>query len=645
MRTMENLIMKSAFVAFSVLLAACTTDLYVEPDPTPPAGGGTTATDGPSFSTITETNLTVNVDDEYNGAYMYGVEVYTENPLLVADAEPIYGGLTKGNVPLVLKMDVSQALEQVYVLQKDPTQGKSVIALAISEETTNLSCDFKAQKTTTKSGSLSALRSGEEKIVDLEDFEIQYSEDYTFKKEKATNWVIQKGTDLRKKKITVGADVTLRVEGFLECDQIIVAKGATLINDSKVIATERLTAQEGSFIENNCNIAAEEFISENGVQVKLGTSTIFKCTTINSTGTTYSLDNYAILRTTGKASFGKGENRINSTGDDRCLLDFGSMVEGAEVSGDKVVTLAMTGNVDLLCSTIEYPSFNWPSTVRSVNKLASVNIPAGDCTGEGNEVKRPNPDNVDMDVVPNGGMYTFAMEDNWPSFGDYDMNDLVLGIQTTLKMNANQEVTTMNFSVLLRAVGATRKLGAGIQLDNVSSSNISRAFAAEMNGSTYFTPGANGVEEGEKAVLPFFDDAHHMIGAQGYAITNTTKQTNAVKTITGEINFINPVPQSDLLISKLNFFIVNSGDATGRTEVHLAGYKPTAKVKGEASYWSTDGMMWGILVPGEFKYPKETVRITDAYPEFKNWSQSGRREDKDWYKNPVSGKVMEEKGI
>lgn len=644
MRTMENLIKKSAFVAFSVLLAACTTDLYVEPDPTPPAGGGTTATDGPSFSTITETSLTVNVADEYNGAYTYGVEVYTENPLLVADATPIYGGLTKGNTPLVLNMDISQALEQIYILQKDPTQGKSVITLPVSNETTNLVCDFRPQQVTSKSALRSTLRSDGDIIVDQTDPRWQLP-DYTFKPMNTTGvttYVVAVGTEVTFEQITLEANTVIRVEGTLKCDKLTMEGSSTFINMNKAIVSNSLIVGEGSTLENTCNISVGAFESKSGAQVKLGSYTILKCNTINSVGTIYSLNNSAILRTTGKATFGAGKNEIKGIGAGRCLLDFSEMVAG---NANKEKTLSVTGNVDLLCSSagMEFPSDE--VAAHWVDKNASVNIDATDCTGEGNVVKRPNPDNVDMDVVPNGGMYTFAMEDNWPSLGDYDMNDLVLGIQTTLKMNANQEVTTMNFRVLLRAVGATRKLGAGIQLDNVPSSNISRAFAEDMSGATYFTPGANGVEEGEKAVLPFFDDAHYLIGAQGYVITNTIKQTNAVRTIIGEINFIKPVPQSDLLISKLNFFVVNSGDVTGRTEVHLAGYKPTEKVKGEAGYWSTDGMMWGILVPGELKYPKETIRITDAYPEFKNWSQSGRRENKDWYKNPASGKVMEEKGL
>ena len=61
-------------------------------------------------------------------------------------------------------------------------------------------------------------------------------------------------------------------------------------------------------------------------------------------------------------------------------------------------------------------------------KTLQLQFLRGDCTGDGNQGSTNPPSNPNYPIeVPNGPYYTFAMEDNWPAFGDYDMNDLVLG--------------------------------------------------------------------------------------------------------------------------------------------------------------------------------------------------------------------------
>jgi len=48
----------------------------------------------------------------------------------------------------------------------------------------------------------------------------------------------------------------------------------------------------------------------------------------------------------------------------------------------------------------------------------------------------------------------------------------------------------------------------------------------------------------------------------------------------------------------------------------------------------------GIMIPCDFKYPKEKVCIKDAYEGFNGWGENPVTST-DWYKTPVSGKVFE----
>ena len=47
----------------------------------------------------------------------------------------------------------------------------------------------------------------------------------------------------------------------------------------------------------------------------------------------------------------------------------------------------------------------------------------------------------------------------------------------------------------------------------------------------------------------------------------------------------------------------------------------------------------GIMIPNDFKYPKEKTCIKDAYLQFNNWGQN-RITSTDWYKYPEVDKVF-----
>ncbi len=293
---------------------------------------------------------------------------------------------------------------------------------------------------------------------------------------------------------------------------------------------------------------------------------------------------------------------------------------------------------------------------KQVDKNASIAIPAGDCTGNGNQGPTDPPSNPDYPIeVPNGSYYTFAMEDNWPAFGDYDMNDLVLGISSQLELGRSGNIDGMVLFVDLIAVGATKTLGAGIQFDKLSASKFSGVSvpASLFVNNNYFESAGNIEPNPSAAVLPLFDDAHWILsGSQERTMlntSNTSKTFYPVRTIMYELTFAGGVSQDDLDMSALNFFIVNGGNTNNRSEVHLAGYRPTDRVKSETNGYiandpnNSDKTMWGFIIPTEFKYAAENNSINDAYPEFSEWSISSGEQYKDWYEHPNMDHVFKPK--
>ena len=246
---------------------------------------------------------------------------------------------------------------------------------------------------------------------------------------------------------------------------------------------------------------------------------------------------------------------------------------------------------------------------------------------------------------------TIAFEDQWPSKGDYDMNDLVINYRYTYEVNAANQVVTLKGTYTLVASGGTFKNGFGVQLP-VAPSAIS-SVTGHKAISNYITMAANGVETGQsKAVIIPFDNHTALVPSGKSAdfmnsIPGKTKTTCAP--ITVAINFTSPVTLASLAISSLNHFLI--GNMQRGAEIHLPGYKPTDKantamfdtgddatVPAQNKYYlSLDGKPFAIMVNDHFSYPVEKINIDKAYLKFNTWAKSSGVSYADWYSNATNG--------
>ena len=159
--------------------------------------------------------------------------------------------------------------------------------------------------------------------------------------------------------------------------------------------------------------------------------------------------------------------------------------------------------------------------------------------------------------------------------GDYDLNDIVIKAK---RINE----TTVEYSIV--ACGAydelcVRNVNAGVIQDNVE---IHSLFGV---GANHFVNTENGVEK----------------------LTAITAQ----KTVNKSFSFLDEANQPYIY------------DLTTKLTVKLS-------TKGQDPH--------GIMIPFDFKYPVEKVRINEAYKEFNNWG-SNPVLSTNWYTKPESGKV------
>ncbi len=229
------------------------------------------------------------------------------------------------------------------------------------------------------------------------------------------------------------------------------------------------------------------------------------------------------------------------------------------------------------------------------------------------------------------GTGSIAFEDQWPSTGDYDLNDVVVNYNYNVVTNAANKVVRVEGSLTLRATGGSFQNGFGVQFP------VERSKVSGVTGAT--------LEAGQtNAVLVLFENMRTQM-----TNWNTVKPggTSPVVNYNIAFNVSNGPSLSTFGLSCYNPFIWNGSMGRGY-EIHLAGKTPTDLANGSVfgtnrdasniatgdTYVSKNGRLpWAIQTPANFSYPKEKSDINTAYSKFASWVVSGGTLFTDWYSN------------
>jgi LruC domain-containing protein len=237
---------------------------------------------------------------------------------------------------------------------------------------------------------------------------------------------------------------------------------------------------------------------------------------------------------------------------------------------------------------------------------------------------------------------TLAFEDMWPLKGDYDMNDVVVDYNILEKLNAQNKIAQIKFSLNVRALGGTFHNGFGFELP-ITPNKVASVTGAQIK-ETYIKRNTNGTEVGQdKAVIIAFDNSTTLVTTPTGTYFNTDKTKPNIADFKCDItvDLATAVTRAELGTAPYNPFIIVNRDR-GR-EVHLAGYKPTKlannalfktsddDTQGNKYYQSKTNLPWAIHLATSFQYPVEKAPINKAYLKFNNWAESGGATFSDWY--------------
>ena len=287
------------------------------------------------------------------------------------------------------------------------------------------------------------------------------------------------------------------------------------------------------------------------------------------------------------------------------------------------------------------------------------------CNGK-TELPDPAPEPSDPNfpiIVDDNHNYTYLFEVQWPLYGDYDMNDIVLEIKhRKTSIDKWNKITELDLTIELTAVGAQKAIAAAIMFDEIPASAITQpvTYANNYRPISFDLTDKN-IEKGQDyAVVPLFDNAHALMERPAGSFVNTVSGSDNNQKDSKIINFTlrfdqASAPSSDALnINKLNLFIITDRGSK-RKEIHVAGYQPTklantelfggnndaSSVNGKKYYISKDNLAWGIIVPTQFKWPLEYTKIQNAYKQFAGWVTSGGVNNTKWWNDFDNTKVFQ----
>ena len=277
-----------------------------------------------------------------------------------------------------------------------------------------------------------------------------------------------------------------------------------------------------------------------------------------------------------------------------------------------------------------YTSIN--ITVNDFGMMRSVS-PAQDSDGDGvpdDQEDYPNdPDRAFNNYFPGEDTWaTLAYEDLWPSKGDYDFNDLVIGYNINQITNADNNVVEIYSKWKPKHNGASYENGFAFEL-GVDANNISSVSGTRYTGQ-YVNLNANGTEAGQtKANIVVFDETDPNIGTQ----------------LDVHVVLTNPASPVNVGAAPYNPYVI--ADSRLAYEVHLPGNKPTELADqtifgtdddtsdpGSGRYYkASTNLPWAINIVYDFVWMKEKEEITTGYLKFAEWAESGGSSYPDWYKD------------
>ena len=258
----------------------------------------------------------------------------------------------------------------------------------------------------------------------------------------------------------------------------------------------------------------------------------------------------------------------------------------------------------------------------------------------------PNPVKDPAEVVswnyfPAGGAYYLvAYEDQYPSLGDYDFNDLVVAYQVKYGMNSDNQVVKIEGAAYLMAKGAAYSHDWHLRVNLPATVNA----LASCTTSLPTTPqkdflcagAAQPISAGVADVLVFQDTGK---------IFPNPLFTDYRKVYSNTLQW--PVEARAYQLGPKSVFSVALSQPVDPDKIGPAPFDPYLYVRDtkktvqllqvNAAIQDAKGYPYAMLMPGGWNWPYERADIRGTYPKFPGFVSTQGAQFTDWYSYPAAG--------
>ena len=251
---------------------------------------------------------------------------------------------------------------------------------------------------------------------------------------------------------------------------------------------------------------------------------------------------------------------------------------------------------------------------------------------------------------PNSGWGTVMFEDQFPSLGDYDFNDFVLGyrVQIPFKSDGHKSVIdeAIQLGIELRAMGGSFSYTPCLRLKNLMAKDVDeievyQRFNTSVEEVNWFA-GPDG-----EVIMDFSNLVSATSKPSGSTFFNTDKEY--LVTELPQLNIAIYLDDDDVDVNSADFESIDFylAKANHGTEIHLGGYKPVYDTYpsdnsdlGTDYYYNNKGLIWGLSVPAPIAHVIEKGNFLDAYKDFAAWVMSGGQDKANWYNGEKNNELL-----
>ena len=214
-------------------------------------------------------------------------------------------------------------------------------------------------------------------------------------------------------------------------------------------------------------------------------------------------------------------------------------------------------------------------------------------------------------------------EDMFPSLGDYDFNDFVLGYRVQIPFRSGRRGKSVideaiQFGIELRAMGGSFPYAPCVRLKDLKAADVDEIEVVQRFNTSVETVVWSVGPDGE------------VITDKEYLVTELP-QLNIAIYMNKEVN-VNSVD-----FESFDFYLAKADHGP---EIHLGGYKPVYDTYpsdnsglGWDYYYNKKGLIWGLNVI-------EKGNFLDAYKDFAAWAMSGGQDKAYWYNGEKNNELL-----